>query len=106
MTWPWIVAAATAGLIAGPRLRGSIFSRSVESGEPTRHACPACTREIGPAGHRWRALLPAGGRCPACRARIGPAALAVELAAGLALGWPALGLTAGIAQTGSVPPSV
>jgi leader peptidase (prepilin peptidase)/N-methyltransferase len=85
MTWPWIVAAATAGLVAGPRLRGSIFSRSVEPGEPPRRACPACARDIGPAGHRWRALLPPGGRCPACRARIGPAALSVELAAGLAL---------------------
>lgn len=85
MTWPWIVASAAAGLIAGPRVRGTIFSRSVEPGEPPRHACPACDREIGPAGHRWGALRPAGGRCPACRARIGPAALSVELALGLAL---------------------
>lgn len=90
MTWPWIVAGAAAGLIAGPRLRGSIFFRSVEPGEPPRHRCPAGFREIVPAGHRWRALLPVTllpvtGRCPACRARIGPAALSVELAAGLAL---------------------
>jgi leader peptidase (prepilin peptidase)/N-methyltransferase len=85
MTLPWIVASAAAGLIAGPRLRGSIFFRSVQPGEPPRHACPACARDIGPVGHRWRALLPLTGRCPACRARIGPAALSVELAAGLAL---------------------
>jgi leader peptidase (prepilin peptidase)/N-methyltransferase len=85
MTLPWIVASAAAGLIAGPRLRASIFFRSVQPGEPPRHACPACARETGPAGHRWHALLPVTGRCPACRARIGPAALSVELAAGLAL---------------------
>jgi len=85
MTLPWLAAAAAAGLIAGPRLRSSIFSRSVEPGEPARRACQACARELGPAGRRWRALLPVTGRCPACRARIGPAALSVELAAGLAL---------------------
>jgi leader peptidase (prepilin peptidase)/N-methyltransferase len=85
MTLPWIVASAAAGLIAGPRLRGSIFFRSVEPGEPPRHACPHGASEVGAAGHRWRALLPVTGRCPACRARIGPAALSVELAAGLAL---------------------
>lgn len=85
MTWPWIVASAAAGLIAGPRIRVSVFRRGVEAGEPLRQGCQACDREIAPAGRRWRSLLPATGRCPACRARIGPAAWSVELATGLAL---------------------
>ena len=85
MMLPWIAASAAAGLTAGPRLRGSIFFRSVAPGEPPGRACPAGACDIGAAGHRWRALLPATGRCPACRARIGPAALSVELTAGLAL---------------------
>ncbi len=85
MTLPWILATATAGLIAGPRIRASVFSRSTESGQPPRHACPACTEEIMPDRWRWRALLPVTGRCPSCRARIGPYPLLTELAAGLAM---------------------
>jgi len=86
MTLPWILAATAAGVIAGPRIRASVFSRSTEPGQPPRRACPACDQEILPGRWRWRALLPVTGRCPACRARIGPYPLLAELAAGLALG--------------------
>jgi leader peptidase (prepilin peptidase) / N-methyltransferase len=85
VTLPWIIAAAAAGVIAGPRIRASVFSRSTESGQPPRHACPACGQEILPDRWRWWALLPVTGRCPRCRARIGPYPLLAELAAGLAL---------------------
>jgi leader peptidase (prepilin peptidase) / N-methyltransferase len=85
VTLPWIIAAAAVGVIAGPRIRASVFSRSTESGQPPRHTCPACDQEILPDRWRWRALLPVTGRCPRCRARIGPYPLLAELAAGLAL---------------------
>jgi leader peptidase (prepilin peptidase) / N-methyltransferase len=85
VTLPWIIAAAAVGVIAGPRIRASVFSRSTEPGGPTRRACPACDQEIGPGRLRWWALLPVTGRCPCCRARIGPYLLLAELATGLAL---------------------
>jgi leader peptidase (prepilin peptidase)/N-methyltransferase len=85
VTLPWILAAAAAGLVAGPRIRASVFSRSTDSGQPPRRACPACAEEILPDRWRWRALLPVTGRCPSCRARIGPYPLLTELAAALAL---------------------
>ena len=85
MTLPWILATAAAGLVAGPQIRASVFSRSTESGQPPRRACPACAREILPGRWRWRALLPVTGRCPRCRTRIGPYPLLIEVAAGLAL---------------------
>lgn len=86
MTGPWIIGGAIAGLAAGPRIRVSVFSRGVDSGQPPRRACPACAEQIRPAGPRGHLLLlPVTGRCPACRARIGPPLLSAELAAGLAL---------------------
>ncbi|HLH83260.1 MAG TPA: A24 family peptidase [Trebonia sp.] len=85
MTLPWIVAGAVGGVLAGPRIRASVFARGTEPGRPLRRACPACARATGPGRHRWRWLFPVTGRCPACRARIGPPALSVELAAGAAL---------------------
>ena len=85
MTLPWIIAGAAAGLIAGPRIRASVFSRSTEPGQPSRCACPACANEIIPARWQWRSLLPVTGRCPSCRIRVGPYPLLAELAAGLAL---------------------
>lgn len=88
MTLPWILAAAAAGLVAGPRIRTSVFSRSTESGLPPRRSCPACDQEILPGRWRWRALLPVTGRCPRCRGQLGPYLLLAELAAGLALAAP------------------
>lgn len=85
MTLPWILAAAAVGVLAGPRIRASVFSRSTESGQPPRHACPACAQEILSGRWRWRALLPVTGRCPSCLARVGPYPLLAELATGLAL---------------------
>ncbi|HEX9542023.1 MAG TPA: A24 family peptidase [Streptosporangiaceae bacterium] len=85
VTLPWIIAAAAVGVIAGPRIRASVFCRSTEPGQLPRHACAACDQDILPARWRWRALLPVTGRCPACRARIGPYPLVAEAAAGLAL---------------------
>ena len=85
MTLPWIIAGAAAGMIAGPRIRASVFSRSTESGQPPRRACPACAHEILQDRWRWRSLLPVTGRCPSCRTRIGPYPLLAEVAAGLAL---------------------
>jgi len=86
VTLPWILAAAAAGLLAGPRIRASVFARSTEPGQPSRRACPACGHEILPDRWRWRSLLPVTGRCPSCRSRIGPYPLLAELVAGLALG--------------------
>jgi leader peptidase (prepilin peptidase) / N-methyltransferase len=85
VTLPWIIAGAAAGLIAGPRIRASVFSHSTESSQPPRRACPACAHGIIPARSRWRSLLPVTGRCPSCRTRIGPYPLLAEFAAGLAL---------------------
>lgn len=85
MTLPWIIAAAGVGVIAGPRIRASVFSRSTESGQPPRHKCPVCDQEILSGRWRWRALLPVTGRCPSCTARVGPYPLLAEFAAGLAL---------------------
>ena len=85
MTPPWIAAAAAAGLIAGPRIRASVFFRAVDYGQPRRRACPGCARDILPGRHQAWPLLPVSGRCPACRARIGPPPLAVEAATALVL---------------------
>ena len=85
MTLPWIIAGAAVGVIAGPRIRASVFSRSTESGQPPRHACPACAHAVLPDRWSWLSLLAVTGRCPSCQARIGPYPLLPELAAGLAL---------------------
>jgi len=85
VTLPWIIAGASAGLMAGPRMRASVFSRSTQSGDPPRRDCPACAHQLVPARWPWRSLLPVSGRCPSCRARIGPYPLLAELAAALAL---------------------
>jgi leader peptidase (prepilin peptidase) / N-methyltransferase len=85
VTPPWIIAGAAAGLIAGPRIRASVFARSTEPGQPPRRACPACAHEILPDRWQWRSLLPVTGRCPSCRTRIGPYPLLAEFVAGLAL---------------------
>jgi leader peptidase (prepilin peptidase) / N-methyltransferase len=85
VTLPWIIAAAAVGVIAGPRIRASVFARSTESGQPPRRKCPVCDQEILSDRWRWRMFLPVTGRCPCCRARIGPYPLLAELAAGLAL---------------------
>jgi len=85
VTLPWIITGAAAGMIAGPRIRASVFSRSTESGQPPRGACHACAHEILPDRWRWCSLLPVTGCCPSCRTRIGPYLLLAELAAGLAL---------------------
>jgi leader peptidase (prepilin peptidase) / N-methyltransferase len=85
VTLPWIIAGAAVGVIAGPRIRASVFARSTESGQPPRYACPVCRQEILPGRWRWRALLPVTGRCSCCSVRIGPYPLLAELATGLAL---------------------
>jgi leader peptidase (prepilin peptidase) / N-methyltransferase len=85
VTLPWIIAAAAVGMIAGPRIRASLLSRSTESGQSPRHACPACAHAVLPDRWSWLSLLPVTGRCPSCQARIGPYPLLAELAAGLAL---------------------
>ena len=77
MTLPWIIAAATAGLLAGPRIRASVFARSTEDGRP-RRACPECSRQALAGRWLWCSVLPVTGRCPHCKARIGPDPLAVE----------------------------
>ena len=85
MTLPWIIGGAAVGMIAGPRIRASVLSRSTESGQPPRHACPACAHDVLPDRWSWLSLLPVTGRCASCRARIGPYPMLAELAAGLAL---------------------
>jgi leader peptidase (prepilin peptidase) / N-methyltransferase len=85
VTLPWIIAAAAAGLLAGPRMRASVFARSTADGRQ-RRVCPECSRQVLAGRRRWCPVLPVTGRCPRCKARIGPDALAVELAAGLVLG--------------------
>jgi len=85
VTLPLIIAGTAAGLLAGPRIRATVFARSTTAGQPPRSACPACSAQIVPDRWRWRGLLPVTGWCPACRTRIGPYPLAVEAAAGLTL---------------------
>jgi leader peptidase (prepilin peptidase) / N-methyltransferase len=85
VTLQWILTGAAAGLITGPRIRASVFSRSTDHGQPPRRACPACAHEILPDRWRWCSMLPVTGRCPSCHARIGPYPLLAELVAGLAL---------------------
>lgn len=85
MALPWIIAGVAVGLIAGPRIRASVFMRSTGTGEPPRHECPACSHEVLPGRWRWWPVLSVTGRCPACRTRIGPYPLLAEFAAGLAL---------------------
>jgi leader peptidase (prepilin peptidase)/N-methyltransferase len=82
---PWIVGSALLGVLAGPRIRSCVFSRSTDSGQPPRHACPGCGQPILPVRQGWRSLLPVTGRCPACRVSIGPSPLFVEVTAGLAM---------------------
>ncbi len=85
MPLPWIIAGAAVGLLAGPRIRASVFLRSTGASEPSRSACPACSHQVLPGRWRWWPVLPVAGRCTACRTRIGPYPLLAELTAGLAL---------------------
>lgn len=85
MTLPWIIAGTAAGLVAGPWIRTVVFRRSVEYGDPLRHACPACSSEIVPERGIWHLPLSALGRCRSCGTRIGPYPGSVELAGGLAI---------------------
>jgi len=84
VTLPWIIAAAAAGLLAGPRIRASVFARSTEDG-PLRRVCPECSRQVLAGRWLWCSVLPVTGRCPHCKARIGPDALAAEVVTGLVL---------------------
>ena len=95
MTLPWIIAGAAVGLLAGPRIRASVFARSTEAGQPPRTICPACSAQVLPGRWRWLSVLPVTGRCPACRTRIGPYPLAAEAAAGLVLAVAAARATPG-----------
>jgi len=84
VTLPWIIAAAAAGLLAGPRIRASVFARSTEDSGP-RRACPECSRQVLAGRWLWYSVLPVTGRCPRCKARIGPYVLAAELVTALVL---------------------
>ncbi|MGH3170406.1 MAG: prepilin peptidase [Trebonia sp.] len=84
MTLPWIIAAAAVGLLAGPRIRASVFARSTGDGRPRRE-CPECSRQVLAGRWLWCSVLPVTGRCPRCKARIGPATLAAEVITGLVL---------------------
>ena len=95
MTLPWIIAGAAVGLLAGPRIRATVFARSTEAGQPPRSTCPACSAQVLHGRWRWLSVLPVTGRCPACRTRIGPYPLAAEAAAGLALAVAAARATSG-----------
>ena len=85
MALPWIVAAAVAGLLAGPLIRAVVFAGSTSAGEPPRRGCPDCSAPILLQRWRWLRVLPVTGRCPACRARVGPYPLAAEFAAAIVL---------------------
>jgi len=76
VTWPWVVAAAVAGVIAASWVRAQVFIHSVPPGLPWHTACPHCHHIPFRA---WHAVvcLP-GSRCPSCRRRIGPPRGAVE----------------------------
>jgi leader peptidase (prepilin peptidase)/N-methyltransferase len=84
VTLPWIIAAAAAGLLAGPRIRASVFARSTEDSGP-RRACPECSGQVLAGRWLWCSVLPVTGRCPHCKARIGPYVLAAELVTALVL---------------------
>ena len=85
MTLPWIITGAAVGLLAGPRIRASVFLRSTRAGESPRRACPTCSHEVLPGHWRWWPVLSVTGRCPSCRTRIGPYLLLAEFVAGLVL---------------------
>ena len=84
MTLPWIITAAAVGLLAGPRIRATVFARSTEDSRP-RRACPECSVQVLAGRWLWCSLLPVTGRCPRCKARIGPRLLAAELVTALVL---------------------
>ncbi len=81
-----ILAAASAGVLAGPWLRGLVFAHSVAYGQPPRSTCPTCATDVVPvAGRGLAAVAPIRGRCPTCAARIGPPAGSVEVLAAIVL---------------------
>lgn len=83
---PLIVAAAIAGVLLGPLLRGQILYHTVPFGAAWRTECPHCThRLVRPGIRALLTVLPPSGRCPACKSRIGPAPGAVEAVTALVL---------------------
>lgn len=89
--WPAVAAFTSAGVLAGPRIRASVFRHGVAGAGGGRRHCPVCAVAVLPAGAAGLlAPLGARGRCPCCRARIGPAAGLVELVAGATFGVLAL----------------
>lgn len=85
MTLSWVIAGVAVGLLAGPRIRASVFAWSTGTGQPPRSECPECSAPVLPGRWRWLPLLPVTGRCPACKARIGPYPLAAEVTTAEAL---------------------
>ncbi|HWG13492.1 MAG TPA: hypothetical protein VG268_09500 [Streptosporangiaceae bacterium] len=55
---PPLIAGAAVGLLAGPRIRASVFPRSASAGEPPRRTCPACSHQVLPGRWRWCPVLP------------------------------------------------
>ncbi len=77
-----LLAAAGAGLAAGPWLRGLIYAHTVAYRQPLRWRCPRCGHPV--VALAWRGLAataPLDGRCPSCTYLIGPPAGGVELLA-------------------------
>jgi hypothetical protein len=62
VTLPWILPGAAVGMIEGPRIRASVFTRSSESGQPLCHACPACDQKVR--SGRWFRRSPKPPRLP------------------------------------------
>jgi hypothetical protein len=42
---PWVIAGAVAGLLAGPRMRASVFAWSTGTGQPPRPSEWPCRRQ-------------------------------------------------------------
>ncbi|MEJ3741752.1 prepilin peptidase [Actinomycetes bacterium KLBMP 9797] len=81
-----ILAAAGAGIAAGPWLRGLAFAHTVEYQAPLRRRCPHCGHHAVPVALAGlAAVAPPDGRCPTCARPIGPQAGVVELLAAVTL---------------------
>jgi leader peptidase (prepilin peptidase)/N-methyltransferase len=76
VTWPIVVAAAAAGVLAAGWIRAQVFIHSVPAQQPWATACPRCGHPVITSRQGW-AWLP-WSRCRHCRTRIGPPAAVVE----------------------------
>lgn len=84
-----VVAAVTAGAVAGPGVRAAIVAYREPRGDPARRRCPHCGRAVSSGPLRVSGTVALTGLCSDCGARVGPPPAGTEL-----LGAGLLGLLA------------